>query len=174
VLGEVNSNQSGRIESESLASENMSKKTHVYDKAKYHYESVEKDGLSEEHAANHTVFFLRWLIEHDLMSEFFVKESGDILLKFRAGNETIHEVYEWWDCCLIDDMLSDEGNAFAMHYFDFKQGRYIHDYIAALKGGLPTEFHIDYTEANYKTMQRIIDLRYKKWKKPQKKWWWPF
>ena len=138
---------------------------HVYDKAKYHYDSVEEYGLSEEHAANHSVFFLRWLIENDLMSEEFMEGSDDMLTKFRAGTATIHEVYEWWDCCLIDDMLSDEGNAFARAYFDFDKGKYIQDYIGLLQGKLPSEFHIDYSEANYQRIKEVIHRRYSEWRK---------
>jgi hypothetical protein len=142
---------------------------HVYDKAKYHYETIEQHGLSEEHAANHTVFFLRWLIENDLMSQEFMEESGDEIAKFHAGQASIHQIYEWWDCCLIDDMLSDQGNAFAMHYFDFEKGEYIHEYIELLQGTLPSEFHIDYNEANYQRMKELIDRRYKEWKKSKKR-----
>jgi hypothetical protein len=145
---------------------------HVYDKAKYHYETIEKYGLPEEHAANHTVFFLRWLIEQDLMDQSFVEESGGALQEFRAG-ASIHEVYEWWDGCLIDDMLSEEGNKFAMHYFDFHRGKYLQDYIDTLQGALPTEFHIVYSEENYQRMKRVIDSRYRDWKSPKKSWW-PF
>src|ERR1700712_3254739 len=113
------------------------KSPHVYDKAKYHTGTIEKHGLSEDHAANHTVFFLRWLIERGLMSEFFESTAGSILKRFRAKQATIHEVYCWWDQCLIETMLSVSGNAFAIHYFDFERGRYIHDYIATLQGDLP-------------------------------------
>jgi hypothetical protein len=147
---------------------------HVYDKAKYHYETTEKFGLSEEHAANHTVMFLRWLIERRMMSEFFEKEAEGILKQFRAGEVSIHKIYEWWDCCLIDDMLSEDGNAFAMHYFDFERGRYIHDYMATLKGRLQSEFHVDYTEESYQKMRQVIDRRYDEWKTPKKKSWWKF
>jgi len=146
---------------------------HVYDKAKYHFETISQHGLSEEHAANHTIFFLRWLIEQRMMSEFFEEQGAYILKKFKNGGATIHEVYEWWDCCLVDDQLSEEGNAFAMHYFDFQHGLYLRDYIATLKGDLPTEFHIDFTEENYETMKHVIDRRYRDWKKPRRKWW-PF
>src|SRR5437868_6966707 len=146
---------------------------HVYDKAKYHYESIEQHGLSEEHAANHTVVFLRWLIERRMMSEFFENEAVGILRQFRADEISIHKVYEWWDCCLIDDMLSEEGNAFAMYYFDFERGRYIEDYIATLQNGLPTEFHVAYNEENYQKMLKVINSRYEAWKQPKKKLW-PF
>ena len=138
--------------------------SHVYDKAEYHAESVSDLGLSEEHAENHAVFFLRWLIEHDLMSEFFTTKAADILQKFRSGSATIHEVYGWWDTCLIDDMLSEEGNAFAKHYFEFQGGKYLSDYAATLQRGLPSEFHVDYTEANYQCMREVIDRRYAEWK----------
>src|SRR5262245_40032532 len=100
---------------------------HVYDKAKYHLESVEEAGLPESHASNHTVPILRWLIDNGLMSQFFVTESGDDLRRYKLGGLTIHGLYESWDTCLISDMLSDEGNAFAMDYFDFERGKYLQD-----------------------------------------------
>ncbi len=129
---------------------------HVYDKAKYHYETVEEYGLTEDHADNHTVFFLRWLIERGLMSEEFVDESATILEKFRTGEAGIHDVYGWWDCCLIDDMLSDEGNDFAMHYFEFNNGKYLHDYAETLQRELPSEYHVDYSEENYQCIKAVI------------------
>lgn len=102
------------------------------------------------------------------LSEFFEQETAGILQEFRADKISIHKVYEWWDCCLIDDMLSEEGNAFAMHYFDFDSGRYIYDYIEALQGPLPSELHVKYTENNYQRMRQVIDRRYDEWKAPKK------
>ena len=96
----------------------------VYDKAKYHLESVEQYGLDEEQAYVHTAFFLGWLIEHDMMSEEFLEESAAQISDFKARKITPIQIYEWWDGCLIDDMLSDEGNAFAQSYFDFDKGKY--------------------------------------------------
>ncbi|MBI3407735.1 MAG: hypothetical protein HY040_05190 [Planctomycetes bacterium] len=147
------------------------KAPHVYDKAKYHFETVQQYGLTEEHAFNHTVFFLRWLIEHGLMSRFFVEESGDVLEKFRNSSASIHEVYESWDRCLLDDMLSEEGNNFAMHYFDFDKGKYLRDYTKALQGSLQSEFHVEYNEENYQRLKEVIDRRFKEWKSPKNGWW---
>lgn len=144
---------------------------HVYDKAKYHSESVENAGLPEEHTSNHAVPILRWLIENNLMSEFFLAEGGDALAKFKSGDLTIHGLYNWWDACLVSDMLSDEGNAFAMHYFDYERGKYISDYISALQGNLPSEFHVQYSDENYTKLRKIIDRRYADWKKTTKPWW---
>ena len=148
----------------------QSRQPYVYDKGKYHDETVDRYGLSEEHAANHTVVFLRWLIERDLMSESFRSEGGDGLEALRAGRTTIHEIYNWWDRCLVDDMLSDEGNAFAMHYFDFERGQYIHDYIRTLQRRLPSEFHVEYSEKNYQAMKAVIDRRFDEWKNPRRPW----
>ena len=136
----------------------------VYDKAKYHDDTIEELGLPEEHAANHTVFFLRWLIEHSLVSSFFLSESADIVGAFQAGEASIHDVYNWWDRCLIDDMLSDEGNAFAQAYFDFERGDYLKDYVRVLQRDLPSEFHVPYTEPSYRELSAVIDARYMAWK----------
>ena len=144
---------------------------YVFDKAKYHNETIEQFGLPESHAANHTVPFLRWLIENKLMSEFFVAECSEELVKFKQGQITIHELYGWWDCCLISDMISERGNAFCMTYFDFEKGSYIADYEATLKVALPSIFHIEYSDENYDRLRRVIDKRYKNWIHPAKPWW---
>lgn len=115
-------------------------------------------------AYHHTVYFLRWLIDNDLMSEEFNSESAELLEEYRAGRTTALDLYENWDCCLIDDMLSPEGNRFAKKYFDFEKGKYLSDYMGALQGSLPSEFHIEYTEANYQILKPIIDERYARWK----------
>jgi len=73
-------------------------------------------------------------------------------------------VYEWWDRCLISDMLSDEGNAFAQAYLDFERGEYLRDYAQVLQRDLPSEFHVAYTEQNYQSMRAVIDARYAGWK----------
>jgi hypothetical protein len=137
---------------------------HVYDKATYHDDTVEELGLPHEHAENHTVFFLRWLIEHSLMSEGFEREGADILQQFREGSVPIHEVYRWCDGCLMDDMLSADGNAFARFYFDVERGQYLTDYARVLQRGLPTQFHVEYTEANYRTLAPVVDERYATWR----------
>lgn len=136
----------------------------LYDKADFHRDSVAAHGLPEGHAANHTVVFLRWLIDHNLMSEMFLEESGEVLPAYHAGNATIHEVYECWYGCLVDEMLSDEGDEFASHYFDFDNGAYLTDYSATLQGNLPSEFHIEYSEQNYRLLEPVIDAKYKDWK----------
>jgi hypothetical protein len=138
---------------------------YVYDKAKYHYESIEELGLPEEHACNHTVPILRWLIEKDFVSDFFKEESAEQLTAYKLGQMSIHQLYEEsWDCCLISDMVNEEGNAFGLHYFDFEKGKYIGDYIDTLQGDLPSEFHVVYSEEGYARLKGVIDKRFEEWR----------
>jgi len=142
----------------------------IYDKAKYHQETVNQLGLGEEHAAHHILFLLRWLIENNLMSELFKAEEKP-LQEYLSGTRPLYSLFQWWDCCLADIMLSPEGNEFAMYYFGFDNPIYIGDYISTLKGKLPSEYYIEFTENNYRKLKPIIDRRYAKWKKPGSKWW---
>jgi hypothetical protein len=147
---------------------------YVYDKAKYHYESVEQAGLPEEHASNHIVPMLRWLIDNDLMSDFFLTEGAEPLARYRSQELSIYGLFEWWDTCLISDMLSTQGNAFAIHYFDYTGGKYIQDYTATLQETLPSEFHVVYSDGTYEKLRPIIDGRYHEWLKRAPNPWWRF
>ena len=148
----------------------MTNNPYAYDKAKFHHDSIAQYGLADEHAYNHTTYFLSWLIKRHLISDFFESESDNLVKEFRAGLTTINKVYEYWDCCLVSDMLNDEGNAFAMAYFDFAKGEYLKDYQKHLQKDLPSEFHVPYTVDNERVIHAIIDQRYQQWKNP-KQWW---
>lgn len=137
---------------------------YVYDKAKYHDATIEEYGLPVEHTYNHTTFFLAWIVQHDMLSDFMLKESGDMIEKYKKGECSINKLYEWWDTCFLSDMLNEEGDAFARAYFDFKEGLYLYDYVKSLKKNLPSEFHIEYTHENEKIIHTIIDKRYREWK----------
>jgi len=147
----------------------------VYDKAKYHRESVQLAGLDEVQAEVHTAFFLGWLIDNELVDAEFTEESGDLLRRYRAREVKATDVYGYWDCCLIDDMLSPEGNAFAQHYFDLQSGQYIDDYIRLLASDLPSEFHVANTWENYDVIQKCIDARFADWNsrsaRSNRPWW---
>jgi hypothetical protein len=144
--------------------------TVVYDKAKYHDETIQGLGLPDDHACNHTTFFMSWLVKNRLMSDDFEYVENNPVNDYRLGKIPINELYEWWDCCLISEMLSPEGNAFAQAYFDFDKGMYLNDYGKFLQKNLPTQFHVPYTADNEAIIHAVIGKRYKDWKKG-KKWW---
>lgn len=153
----------------------MTSKPIVYDKAKYHRDSVEKKGLPEEQAEVHTAFYLGWLIDNDLYSEEFATENREIVDEYKRRKTTAMAIYEWWDCCLVDDMISERGKVFSQYYFDFENGKYTADYMKTFNvNGDNDFFTVEYTWDNYAKIRKVIDNRYNKWTKRQAKKWWEF
>ena len=149
----------------------------VYDKAKYHHETVMDAGLDDVQSEVHTAFFLGWLLDNALTSDDFNRECPELIAQYNSREINALKVYEWWDCCLIDDMLSDTGNAFTQHYFDFNRGQYLADYSELLVRDLPSEFHVPYSWENYEIIQERIDSRFQQWQakgRPGKRPWWRF
>lgn len=139
----------------------MGRQVTVYDKGKFHDDSVASERLPRDRADTHLVFFLRWLIEHDLMSEEFNSGSaGRALAKYQRGRRSVFWLFRWWDRVLASDMLSEQGNAFAGAYFSYENGEFLTDYEELLAGSQPSTFHVQYTEANYALLASRIDERW--------------
>lgn len=136
----------------------------IYDKAKYHDDSVSELGLDYRQTFMHTGLFLGWLIDRDLLNEEFWEGAKEIQA-FRQRQKTGPQVYEWTDGVLIDGMLNEEGNAFAQSYFDFEKGQFVSDYEELMSAGLPSFFHVKDTWENYEKLKRRIDQRYEDWKR---------
>ena len=146
----------------------------VYDKAKYHFESVENEGLPEIHAYIHTGMYLGWLIENDLIDKEFIDDFGEAISEFTKKKITSSELFEIWDGVLADDMLTEEGNCFTVFYFDFENGKYVHDYEELLVKELPSMFHVKDTWENYELMKVFVGKAFVEWKKQTSKQWWEF
>lgn len=141
---------------------------YVYDKAKYHHESISEYGLPEEYAANHAVPILRWMVENGLMS--YEHPLSNEIVEFKEKKITVHELYFRFGNCLLSNMFSERGNRFAKYYFDFEKGSYIHDYRTTLQGSLPTEHHVQYSDANYMQLKPFMDAAFSRWSSA-KPWW---
>src|SRR6266516_1265879 len=138
-----------------------------YDKAAYHDEAVAKLGLPKEHTENHTLFFLRWLLETNLVSEWYMKETAQTREECRAGKATVRDVYRQMASALMDDMLSAEGAEFVKDYYSVSKVRlagYPRDYEITLQGNLASSYHVPYTEENYQRIRPVIDRLYQDWK----------
>lgn len=149
----------------------------IYDKASFHHETVVDAGLDDVQTEVHSAFFLGWLIDNDLTSDEFNRECPELVAQYKSREINAIKVYEWWDCCLVDDMLSETGNAFALHYFDFDRGQYLADYTEFLVGGLPSEFHVPYSWDNYEIIRKRIDQRFHEWQtkgRTDRRPWWRF
>jgi hypothetical protein len=128
----------------------------VYDKAKYHFGSVHGHGLPEIHAYIHTGMFVGWLIDNALLDEEFSEECEEDIQRFLKREITAPQLFQLWDGALVDDMLSDEGNAFADCYFNLQSGDYIDEYIKTLCGALKSEFHVEDNWKNYNRIARVV------------------
>jgi hypothetical protein len=139
----------------------------VYDKAKYHFGSVHGHGLPEIHAYIHTGMFVGWLIDNALLDEEFSEECEEDIQRFLKREITAPQLFQLWDGALVDDMLSDEGNAFADCYFNLQSGDYIDEYIKTLCGALKSEFHVEDNWKNYNRIARVVSQGYRKWQRQQ-------
>jgi hypothetical protein len=147
----------------------------VYDKAKYHTESVAQAGLKEGQEFVHTGMFLGWLIDHDLLEARFAAEWAEDVAAFRARKLTGPKLFQRWDGVLVDDMLSDRGNAFSKVYFDFEKGAFIADYQRAfgVSGGNDF-FGVSDSWENYEKIKLLVDSAYERWTRKQGKKPWEF
>lgn len=136
---------------------------YVFDKAKYHADSIEQLGLNQEQAFVHTGLFVAWLVNNELMSEFFIKESGAEIEQLQSRKVLPSTIYIYWDGTLISEMLNERGLSFAMDYFDFDKGNYIPDYKATFKVNGDQIFTVEDTWYNYDKLRAVIDAAFKKW-----------
>jgi hypothetical protein len=141
----------------------------VFDKAKWHFEGDYPPNLDKRHAFVHTGLFLGWVIDAGLYSDEFAEDFAKEIHRFKARKLSGPEVYRVADGVFADDMLSEEGLAFAQAYFDFDTGKYLKDYEKLLAAGLPSMYHVPDTWESYHVLKSQIDKRYAAWKKRHSK-----
>jgi hypothetical protein len=149
---------------------------YVYDKSKYHMGDGPQFAPSWERASAPALFILRWMIDRNLLDAEFWKGASDSLEKYKSRQMSLYKLYEReCDLCLINDMFSEEGNAFGQLYFDYEKGRYIAD----LERVLQFKGYPEFTDEAYERVRPVIDERYEIWKgggteetkKQPQKWW---
>ena len=144
----------------------MGNQTVVYDKAKYHHDTIIQNKMKIVQSEVHTAFYLGWIVEHDLISNFMREEANWFIEDKKQIEKNAIKIYEWFDCVFLDEMLNEEGNSFTMFYFDFEKGQYIHDYMKCFNvSGGADFFGVKYNKKNYEAINKIISERYEEWKK---------
>ncbi|AYN27015.1 hypothetical protein D8682_08425 [Buttiauxella sp. 3AFRM03] len=133
----------------------------MYDKAKYHFESVEEEGLEISQAYVHSGFYFGWLIDNNLMSEEFAEDCAQEIALFLKREITAPRLFEEFDGVLSDQELSEQGNSFSQDYFE--TGNYFNDYGEFLSDSLASEFHVQDSWENYQISAEFISKRYQKW-----------
>jgi hypothetical protein len=136
---------------------------YVFDKAKYHDNSIEQLGLDEEQAFVHTGLFFAWLVNNGLMSDFFIQEAGSEIEKLKHRKISPSTIYMNWDGVLLGEMLNSKGFNFAMNYFDFDKGTYIKDYENVFSVNAEQFFTVKDNWDNYDKVRPVIDAAYENW-----------
>lgn len=137
----------------------------IYDKAKYHYNGDFPEDLPIEQAYVHTGMFLGWIIENNLFSKEFEEKSRDDINEFKLRQITGTQIYMKWGGVFADDMLNDEGNQFAMYYFNNNNDwKYLYDYRDVFVDAGETLYHVQDTWENYSELKEEVDYSYLNWK----------
>ncbi len=151
------------------------------DDASYHIESIEEKELpiASINAYNHMAIYLRWCMEHDLMSEKFLEEHGEVVnqVKTDSSNTDLRTfIREELFGCLFSALFNQKGRAFAHYYYGENDAPYypadIDDY--ALKYFGPSRYHsnefqqeaylfIPFDEKYYQAMAKVIEKRFVNW-----------
>jgi hypothetical protein len=136
-----------------------------YDDASWHYGGDFPDDLPSSAGATHIGMFLAWSLLADLGGELHTEEFPDELSKLRNRQVTPGEYFiKACDEKFTDEDLNDEGNAFALAYFELDEGAYVKDYEETLAENLPSTYHVLDTWDNFDKLKPIIDQRFSDWK----------
>lgn len=140
--------------------------TYVFDKAKYHFQSVESDKLEETQAFVHTAFFIDWCVDKDLVNENFKKDFANQIEKLQKRLISPSELYIEMDGVFLGGILTLKGYNFAMNYFHLSHGKYLKDYeslksLARVKNSI---YAVENTWTNYDIVKSMIDKKFDKWK----------
>ena len=92
------------------------------DEVTWHLEKIQTMHLpmDEINAYNHMAIYLRWCMEHDLMSEEFLKQYGDTVKQVKvdtSGIDLRELLRDQLDGKLLPQYFNDDGTAFAMYYY---------------------------------------------------------
>ena len=140
--------------------------TYVFDKAKYHIETVESDKLSDTQAFVHTAFFIDWCVEKDLISEKFKQQFADQIEKIKLRQVPPTKLYMDMDGVFPGGILNLKGYNFAMQYFHLSNGHYLKDYekLKNLTRKNKSFYSIEDTWSYYEIVKELLDKKYSKWK----------
>ena len=151
------------------------------DDASYHLESIEEKELNIDpiNAYNHMAIYLRWCIEHDLMSEKFVAEHGEVVKQVKAdpvSTDLRAFIREELFGCLFSALFNRQGQAFAQYYYGENDAPYypsdIDNYALEYFG--PERYHsnefqqeaylfIPFDEDYYQALAKMIEKRFANW-----------
>lgn len=165
------------------------------DDAAYHLESVREKELpvDEINAYNHLAIYLRWFIEHDLMSEMFKEKFPEVIEEVKRNINSPENMpdlrvllrdREELKGRLLLPYFNDEGMEFSEWYYGDSSDdshRFPCDIDSYAESYFGTERYnseefrdeaylfVPWNEDYYRGMAEVMDKNHKKWKKSVKK-----
>lgn len=136
----------------------------IYDDAKFHAETVALEELPEERAYVHTGMFLTWLSANGLLSESMIERNEKDIALIEGRGKSGPQWFRELGGALSQDMLNEEGNQFALDYFEFERGAFLEDYAKLLAPESNTMFVVEDNWENYDKLSTKLSSRFDEWK----------
>ena len=155
------------------------------DDGAWHLQTIQEKGLQVDEltAFNHMAIYLRWCLEHDLMSLNFLERHWDAVQHFQA--DPLHTdlrpmIRDELEGVLRYDFFDEQGQAFAHYYYGDGDAPYfpsdVDDY--ALRYFGPARYHSDefrdeaylfipFDESYYQAMAGLIGQRWECWQRQE-------
>jgi len=151
------------------------------DDASWHIESIEEKELDVDliNAYNHIAIYLRWCMEHDLMSEEFMKEYGEVVNQVKDEHDSTALrafIRDELGGFLCSALFNKRGRAFAAYYYGENDAPYypsdIDNYALEYFGAKryhSNEFRqeaylfIPFDEKYYQDMAKVLEKRFENW-----------
>jgi len=138
-----------------------------YDDASWHYGGDFPQDLPAEAGGTHIGMFLTWSLLNGLDGSIWADEFPQDIPRLVKKEVTPGQFFmNFADEKFVDEMLNDEGNAFAEAYYNVS---YLDDYESVLAANLPTCYHVADSWANYDRLSPMIASRFDLWKRGELK-----
>ncbi len=141
----------------------LSDKTFIFDKAKFHINTVKKLKLDHIQAYVHTGYYISWLLANNLIKNDLVdieKYKSDL----EANKQSPIQYYLDFDGVFSGEDLTNNAYMFSREYFDIEEGQYLSDYITTL---LTVEQDIYECEISWENLEKIsvvLNKKFDEWK----------
>ena len=151
------------------------------DNAACHLETIQEKNLpvDEINAYNHMAIYLRWCMEHDLMSEDFLQEYSKVAKQVKADPTSVDLrafIRDELDGSLFSVLFNQQGRAFAGYYYGEGDSPYYPADVDdnALRFFGPERYHSDefqdeaylfipFDEEYYQAMAKVIEECFVNW-----------
>jgi len=136
----------------------------VFDKGAWHLTTVKELELDRRQAWVHIGHVFAWLVRRSMVQQWLRDAEAQRFADFDAGHITGRQLLQAVGGALVDDMLTDEGLAFALHYLDPRFGTFIEDYRSYVVGERPSDYHVPDDEPSAARVAAILDAQLEAWR----------